>query len=353
MKIEKELKDISWQVPESTYRADPALSYTTLSTYEREGFNNLDHLFDKKETPSLLLGSCVDSIITGGKEEFDSRFYVADFPSVGEKELKVVKSLFSKYGNEYVSMSLIPGDLILQEADAFTFQTNWRWDTRIRVLTERCANYYNLLYLAGDKTIVSAEMYNDVCKSVEALKTSNATAGYFADNQESSPIRRYYQLKFKANLHLNPEDPVVTYRVMADNLVVDYEDKKIIPIDLKTSSHKEWDFQDSFTQWNYMIQARLYWRIIRANMNKDPYFKDFTLENYRFIVVNKDTLTPLVWEFPLTKAVGTLVDDEGHEYRDPCVIGQELRGYLDLRPTVPNGIDKNGINTITKLKLKE
>ena len=129
-------------------------------------------------------------------------------------------------------------------------------------------------------------------------------------------------------------------------IVVDYEKKKIYPCDLKTSSHTEWDFEESFNQWGYNWQARLYWKLIRENLNKDPYFKDFSLEDYRFIVVNKKTLTPLVWEFPLTKAVGTLIDEKGNEYRDPCVIGKELRGYLDCKPPVPNGINKDGINII-------
>ena len=86
---------------------------------------------------------------------------------------------------------------------------------------------------------------------------------------------------------------------------------------------------------------------------KDLYFKDFTLENYRFIVVNKESLTPLVWEFPLTKSMGTLVDNEGKEFRDPFDIGTELQGYLNLKPRVPVGIDQEGINTIDCLKVKE
>lgn len=81
----------------------------------------------------------------------------------------------------------------------------------------------------------------------------------------------------------------------------------------------------------------------------DPYFKDFELKDYRFIVVNKETLTPLVWEFPYTKTAGTLVDDKGNKYRDPLVIGKELRGYLDLKPRVPNGIQLDGVNMITCL----
>lgn len=47
----KSLKEISWDVDEATYRADPALSYSTIARYEREGFNNLDKLFDKLDTP--------------------------------------------------------------------------------------------------------------------------------------------------------------------------------------------------------------------------------------------------------------------------------------------------------------
>ena len=145
----------------------------------------------------------------------------------------------------------------------------------------------------------------------------------------------------------------VGYRGMLDEVIVDYEDKKVIPVDLKTSGKTEWNFEKSFEQFYYMHQARLYWRLLRANMNNDPYFKDFTLEDYRFIVINRKTLTPLVWKFPLTKAFGTLVDDKGNEYRDPFEIGKELQEYLNLRPQVPNGIDINGVNTIKCLKLKE
>jgi hypothetical protein len=86
---------------------------------------------------------------------------------------------------------------------------------------------------------------------------------------------------------------------------------------------------------------------------KDDYFKDFTLMSYRFIVVNKYTLTPLVWEFPLTQSVGTLVDEDGNEYRDPFEIGKELQEYLNLRPPVPNGINKDGINIIQCLTKKQ
>ena len=88
----KSLYDISLKITEEEYRADPALSYSTLAKYERSGFNNLESLFDKIETPSLTFGSSVDSIITGGQEEFDSRFIVAEFPPTPDSIIKIVKS---------------------------------------------------------------------------------------------------------------------------------------------------------------------------------------------------------------------------------------------------------------------
>lgn len=347
MEIEKELKDISWQVDEPTYRADSALSYSTLARYEREGFNKLDHLFDKISTQSLLEGSMVDCLITGSREEFDELYCVADFPSIGDKEQQVANMLYERYHDSCEMFSYIPSGAILAVINEVGWQKNWRDETRVRVISERTAMYYNLKTQAGSKTVVDRPTYDRVINMVQALKTSPATQGYFADNDPLSPIKRYYQLKFKARFE------GVSYRCMMDLAVVDYEEKKIIPCDLKTSGHHEWDFQDSFLQWKYLVQSMLYWRILKANLMNDPYFKDFTLENYRFIVVNKESLTPLVWEFPLTKMTGTLVDENGNEYRDPFEIGKELQSYLNFRPQVPKGIDKDGINIIDCLKVKE
>ena len=53
MEIVKELSDISLPISEPQYRERPELSYSTLATYEKTGYNGLDHLFDKKESSSI------------------------------------------------------------------------------------------------------------------------------------------------------------------------------------------------------------------------------------------------------------------------------------------------------------
>ena len=133
-------------------------------------------------------------------------------------------------------------------------------------------------------------------------------------------------------------------------IIVNHKEKWVKPVDLKTSSHTEWDFYKSFNDWRYDIQARLYWAIIRQNMDKDEYFKNFKLLDYDFIVVNRRTLTPLVWTCPFTQALGTLTFGEGGhiKYRSPFEIGEELHYYLSSRPKVPMGISETGPNDLKK-----
>jgi hypothetical protein len=120
MEIVKELSQIALDITEPQYREMPELSYSTLATYEKTGFNGLDHLFDKKESPSLTFGSAVDACLTGGEDEFYSLFYVADIPSIGDKEKLVADYLFMNY-SQYGTMESLPATYILEAANKFRY----------------------------------------------------------------------------------------------------------------------------------------------------------------------------------------------------------------------------------------
>lgn len=347
----KSLYDISWKVTEPEYREDPALSYSILARYEREGFNNLDKLFDRVESPSLTFGSAVDTLITASIEDFNAQFMVAELStSLSDTLVTIVKKLFDTFKDHYHTIKDIPDEDIILAIDSIQWNNHWLPKTRVKKIKEDCAGYYSLLYLADGKTIISSTLYNDIINTVDKLKSSDSTRFYFEPNNAfDNTIERYYQLKFKATFN------GVDYRCMADELIVNHEKKIVVPIDLKTSSKTEWDFYRSFTDWHYFTQARLYWRIIRKNMDEDPYFKDFTLIDYQFIVVNKRTLTPLVWRFKSTQAKGELLFGANNQIkvRDPFTIGEELHKYLVEKPVVPNGINlikpnniEDWINTI-------
>ena len=211
---------------------------------------------------------------------------------------------------------------------------------------EKASDYYRSLADANGRTVIDSNTYTDITRCCDALKTSVATKFYFNNDAFDTNIEKVYQLKFKATFN------DIDYRCMPDLLIVNHENKTILPIDLKTSSHEEWDFPKSFVQWNYQIQARLYWRIIERNIKNDAYFKDFTLLDYLFIVVNRKTITPLVWNFDDTKTYGGIrmrrSDDSVISLEDPFDIGAELHEYLTHSHNVPISIRLNEPNSIVE-----
>lgn len=341
----KSLSSISWLVEESAYRADPALSYSILSKYERTGFNGLSDLFNPVSTASTIYGQAVDSLITGGQKEFDERFMVAEFPSMPDSIVKIVKSLYKQYAGTYRSLLDIPDNSIIRETEDQNYQMNWKPETRAKVIKEKGADYYNLLFVAGDRCILDTRTYQDVTDAVKALKESESTKFYFAEDNPFEPhIERLYQLKFKTTLNGIP------YRCMFDELIVDHEKKTILPIDLKTSStnDREWDFPKHYVHWGYQIQNRLYVRILQNVLSKDDYFKDFEICPYRDIIVVRKSNTPLVWEIPFTFSEGDLICGKHSDIilRDPEDLGKELYEYLNSRTKVPKGIRENDLNSM-------
>lgn len=340
--IERSISSIFWDIPESEYRKDPALSQSSLSTFERKGFSCLDTLFEHEESASLSFGSAVDSLITGGEKEFHDRFFVSDIPSIKPSAEPIVKKVYELYHNSYTNIYDIPDSELMPILSQMEYaaKTNWKPETKCNDIRKAGAQYYQTMFMAGNKTILSQETYNKIFACVRALKDSDQTRKYFADNDPFSDVERVYQQKFKGVLG------GITYRGMADLLIVNHKNKAVLPCDLKTSSGREYEFPEHFLQWHYQIQARLYWRLIRQTMDRDPYFKDFDLGEFRFIVVNSiDNPTPVVWNFRQTKALGEIVVG-GKKLRDPETIGKELTYYLENRPPVPLNISLDRPNNI-------
>ena len=345
--MEKTLDMISWNVDEATYREDPALSYSTLSRFQKNGgFHSIPILFDKISTPSLVLGSITDELITGSQESFNERFLVSNV-NLDEDVINIIKIIYDNFKDQYKHFLQIPIVQVSQMAkqNGFWPADKWADNARYNGLLKKgdVSGYYDFLRESDGKTVITNEQYQDAIKCVQALKTSEATRFYFAENEPNNPIQRYYQLKFKATFD------GIDYRSMLDCCLVDYNNKKIYPIDLKTSSHYEDEFYKSFIQFNYAIQSRLYYRNLEANVRKDDFFKDFEIEDYTFIVVNKNSLVPLTWRFKDTKTYGTLYYGKNKQIvmKDPFDIGKELNYYLTHQESVvQKGINLNKTNDI-------
>lgn len=343
----KSLKEIALQIDEPTYRKMPELSYSILSRFQSVGFD-INKLQEKLSSPSLLFGSAIDALITGSQEEFDKNFMVVDLPNIPESASNCVKIIWNKYKDTYKHLKDIPIDILNTELQFNGFWPNNRYSAQARIngfFKNPVEDYYQLNYIAENKSIINTELHTQILQAVNALKTSPATKDYFMeDNPWDNNIERLYQLKFRADLN------GIGYKCMMDECVVIHDKKIIIPIDLKTScSCEEKDFYFNFLKYHYSIQSRLYSRILRANLDKDDYFKDFTILNYRFIFCNKDSCSPLVWEFKETHSKGTLYYGRYKQigFPDPEDLGKELYLFFSSgqKPEEPLIADRNSLDS--------
>ena len=343
----KSLKEIALQIDEPTYRKMPELSYSILSRFQSVGFD-INKLQEKLSSPSLLFGSAIDALITGGQEEFDKNFMVVDLPNIPESASNCVKIIWNKYKDTYKHLKDIPIDILNTELQFNGFWPNNRYSAQARInsfFKNPVEDYYQLNYIAENKSIINTELHTQILQAVNALKTSPATKDYFMeDNPWDNNTERLYQLKFRADLN------GIGYKCMMDECIAIHDKKLIIPIDLKTScSCKEEEFYFNFLQWHYQLQARLYSRILRANLDKDNYFKDFTILNYRFIFCNKDSCSPLVWEFKETHSKGTLYYGRYKQigFPDPEDLGRELYLFFSSgqKPEEPLIADRNSLDS--------
>lgn len=352
--MRKTIDTISWLVTEPEYRQDPALSYSQLSRFEKNGrFDSLETLNEHLETPSLTFGSAVDAICTGGMDEFNEHFLVVD-SNLDNDTSTIIKEIYNQYKDFYSDFEEIPIEYVSDIAKNLGFWPADKWSAQARynglMKKGNIVEYWEILKASEDKNVINIDTFNKVLACVDALKTSNATKLYFGDEEKPEGIDVFYQLKFKGVLNN------VSYRCMMDVMCIDHNKKTIRPIDLKTSHKKEWNFAKSFIEFNYSIQGRLYTRLLKLAVEQDDYYKDFTILPYLFIVVNNDTLTPtpLVWEYEDNLVYGDLTYGKNNQIicRDPESIGQELNEYLTNEYIVPIGININTPNNL-KDKLKE
>lgn len=337
------LNELAWNVIEEEYRKDPAYSYSTLAKFAREGFSKLSALYDRVDTPSLTFGSIVDCLVTETEEEFDRRFMVADFPQISDSQYKIVEYLFASYGNQVASLKELDDSIIIQVTEVLQFQLNWKPQTRAKVIKENCSEYWNLKYLAGDRKIINQDEYDDAIKCVNALKENSRTSALLFQEDPFSETEGFWQLKFRTEFEGIP------VRCMFDRILVDHRNRTITPIDLKTSSHKEYEFPDSFIQWKYYIQANLYSWILGRIIRNTPY-KDYEIQPYAFVVINRFSLKPLVWRYSQKDAAeDILLGDKW--YRNWPVLLKELHHYESLHSEYPLYIgDNNSIEEYLEMK---
>lgn len=356
----KDFKELSWQVDEPTYRQFSAISYSALSRFKSEGLEHIDGLYDKLSTPSLTFGSLVDTLVTEGKEIFDTKYAVFDLnPKPSDTIQAIVTDLYKEYGdntnnieNHFEHLEDIPEILISDVAINNNYFVGASYNkTRSKKVIDQGSQFYEYLKLAKDRKIISREDYNDAFNCYNTLITNPITKDFFTSTKDK---KIYFQLKFKENINFGPYNNIAI-KCMPDLLIVDYTNKTIQPVDLKTSSRPEYLFVESFYKYNYYIQAGLYTAILIDTIkNSDTEYKDFKVLPYKFMVINRKTLNPMIWDFTPNLNNGNIDSDivdiyegfediiiNGYKFKAWKVILLDLYYALNINSKMPRKVCTN------------
>lgn len=328
----KSLKDLALNISEAEYRDYPALSYSVLARYEKGGFSSIPYLYDKQEGEALTFGSVVDTLITE-PDKFKEKFAVADIKLPSDSLVAITQALLND--TTYKTLEEVPDNIVLDACNNFEYCMKMSDAVRVKKVREGCTDYFNSLRACEGKTVITDDVYQKALSTVSTLKTSPVSSKYLRNTTDD--IEFLYQQKFIATLD------GLDVKCMFDLLIINHSKKVIIPIDLKTTSIHEYDFQRKFIENRYDIQSRLYYRILTTVLSKDSYFKDFRVLNFRFLVINKDSLNPMIFEDDRCYYKGDIELNFNSGYnkilRDPVTIGIELKHYLDTNASVPDDLD--------------
>jgi len=331
-------------ISEQEYRSLPYLSYSKIAKYEREGFMGYLALDDDESSPSLTFGSAVDCLLTEGKIAFENN-YVCGVESVTGKQSDILTELAQRHADDSIELKDIDPKEWENVFTMFSFNPKWKTETKIAKFdNDESRNFFDSVKKAKGKTVLPEDVYNDVLKCANALKYDKVIGILF---NRSSQFEILYQVKMTAVFNGR------VYKIMADIILIDHNNKKVFPIDLKTSSKHEGLFWQSFLHWRYDLQARLYWLVIKDNLVRSD-MGDYELMDYTFIVINRQYVIPLSWTFEHTSSMATLITEDGQELRHPLDIGNELYSLIENRALLPHGVTNTKANKIENfVKMQE
>ena len=303
----KNLYDISWQVTEQEYRKDKAISYSTLSTFAREGIKGLKKISQgfTIDSSSLRHGSLVDTLLTD-KENFKNLYVVSKFKMPTDQVKSIVDLIWKKSDKKINNLKKISSDLILECSKEIGYGgASWNESTIVKKIIEAGEEYFHLIPLTEKGiTPITNEDYQFAKNCVNALYDNKYTKWLFSNLPN---IKVYYQLKFKINFDdFNGIKPLQwkeellsknTIRCMFDIIVEDSKNKFLLPIDLKTTSHNEENFDLSIQDWYYDLQATKYSYILRQVCSQDDKYKDYKILPFCFLPINKFNLSPQFYEY--------------------------------------------------------
>ena len=257
------------------------------------------------EKGHFVIGSAVDMLLTGEKEEFDNHYYVSKLiKKPSEVEMSIIQRVLDdvKSNSEdspYEKLDKYPGS-IQMSIEEHGWQSNWKMETKINKIIEIGSEYFEDLKKGLGKQILTSEEKKLIDDIVFSLKSNPRTSKFFDRTALSRAelVTVYYQL------------PIYFYykgiycKALLDMLIVIRNEKgEIVSVqafDLKTMNGNTLRFLSNLKSFRYDIQAAWYTEALLASPSSfelEGKIREDMLRPFTFIVEsNSYPGQPLLFE---------------------------------------------------------
>ncbi len=271
---------------ENNYFSDPRIGHSSLVDFEQNGPKCL-RKSSHKLTQNMVFGSLVDTLLTT-PYNFDSKFFIVNEESdinYTDNEKILFDGILSQFPRTF-DFGNINDSTLIEIAKKYNFYSRYS-PTK---LLEKIKSLENKFYCYRQNSIgvygITQQQYNNAIKCITTLKESPITSWIFNADR--------YIILFQ-NILMNNE-----IKCMHDIIVIDEKDHKIYQFDLKCVSYNEYDFiNNSFYRFRYFREAEIYTYLLKEVLTKYNLNNLWSIEDFRFIVINQDSLSPMIYKFPI------------------------------------------------------
>jgi len=231
----------------------------------------------------FIFGTVVDIMLTGNKEEFDSKFLrIPDSVKCGESVKVILDKLVEEQPITPESKLEDFQPLLLLYCNIFNYQTNWKDETRVAKIITLGEEYFNILKLGIGKQYITESEYNTAVNCVAALKSDFYTQPFVDRKFDRKNVE--FLDKFVIEFQLEGID----FKGELDRVAINHVKKLITPIDFKTTGKSVNDFEYDFWAYRYDFQAATYsYGLVRHPKIKALLDDGYTLDNFLYIAVEK------------------------------------------------------------------
>jgi hypothetical protein len=232
-----------------------------------------------EESEALRKGSALDCMLTE-PDKFNEMFAVAKMTPPGGMMGEFIKTYI-----HFINREDLTEDAVRRAAyDDSGFKI--KFESVIKKFeAPEIQKYMKFIKDSKGKTILSLNEFASAAGMKEMLSNNEFTKKYLVDLPSNPMIDEYNQLE------------IIWYfgetecKSILDKVLVDHNDKRIIPIDIKTTSKGVGNFIQSYLRFGYFRQCSFYDYAIRywlEHLSGIKNWKEYTIERFRFIVADSN-----------------------------------------------------------------